>query len=664
MQSVASPSSHLPVLEPLVTFATMRITILCFLIFLASATCRNALAGTDEFQAALAKAARTSTLTAPGAKPFHLKLSAADTSGNSAEFKADLELWWVAPDKWRREVKSPVLTQTAVQDGTRYSEANTSDYLPFWLHELIQESVDPIPEAQLKDIDVDWSKSGCGEWETEYSKKEEKISVHNRVCFNANGTAREMFTQPLGVVFADYKSFSGKEVARTLTVWPGGLSEVKARVTLLEPLKPDDSLFAITSDTGLPSRLRFLSVPESALLPDTQANAVPAWPVVHNFPASGLININVKLDRDGKVREVGSPVSKNVVVNDATAAQIKNWKFQPYLVEGFPVQVSTNITIHFDTKMELLGANGKSFPAEPFLAHINKSRALSDPRTDDSPPFHLHATFQITPDQSGIYEETWLSPTKWRREIQLGPVTLLATQNHNEAYHKSKGADSTPKELDYLIDLMCGHFPRLDSFQEGDWGQSAVQLGGMDMVRVARGQVDAENRPITGQAYWFDFAGYLRADFVQPRATIYSKFEVWNRKQVARRAEVSENGKRRMLVDIDKIEPAGNVSDSLLVLEGVKPEILGSPNDDKSSDLVLPKPIYRVSPEHSAVDHGTVLVDVVLDAHGHVVDAKIKQSAGEALDAAALKAAMQWEFTPMMIKGVAGPGYATLRFDF
>ena len=646
----------------------MRVRFFCFLVLLVTVTCRNALASTDEFQDALAKAARASTLTVPGAKPFHLKLSAADTRSNSSEFKAELELWWAAPDKWRRELKSPVFTQTAVQDGTRYFETNSSDYLPFWLHELVQESFDPIPEAQLKDIDVDWSKSGCGKWETEYSKEAEKISVYNSVCFNSNGTVREIFAQPLGVAFADYKSFSGKEVARSLIVWPGGLSEVKAKVTLLEPLKLDDSLFAIPSDTGFPSHLRFPSVPESALESDTQANTPPAWPVVHNFPATGLISINVKIGLDGTIREVGTPVSKNVVMNDAAVAQIKNWKFKPYLVDGFPVQVNTNITLRFDAKMELLGANGKSYPAEPFLAHIKKSRELSDPRTDGSPPFHLHATFQIAPDPSGTYDETWLSPAKWRREIQLGSLTLLATQNGNEAYHKNKGADSTSKEIDYLIDLMYGHFPRLDSFQEGDWGQSAVQLGGMDMVRVARGQVDAENRPITGQAYWFDSAGFLRADFVQPRVTVYSNFAAWNRKQIPCRVEVSENGAGRMLVDIDKIEPAGDVPNSLLVLEGVKPEILGAPgggqNSDPSSDLVLPKPIRRVSPEHPAFGNGTVLVDVVLDARGHVVDGKIKRSAGEALDAAALKAAMQWEFTPMIIKGVAVPGSATLRFDF
>jgi TonB family protein len=32
----------------------------------------------------------------------------------------------------------------------------------------------------------------------------------------------------------------------------------------------------------------------------------------------------VKLDRDGTIREVGTPISKNVVVNDAAVAQIKN----------------------------------------------------------------------------------------------------------------------------------------------------------------------------------------------------------------------------------------------------------------------------------------------------------------------------------------------------
>ena len=34
-----------------------------------------------------------------------------------------------------------------MQDGTRYSETNSSDYLPFWLHELIQ---DPSPKATMQ----------------------------------------------------------------------------------------------------------------------------------------------------------------------------------------------------------------------------------------------------------------------------------------------------------------------------------------------------------------------------------------------------------------------------------------------------------------------------------------------------------------------------------
>ena len=60
----------------------------------------------------------------------------------------------------------------------------------------------------------------------------------------------------------------------------------------------------------------------------------------------------------------------------------------------------------------------------------------------------------------------------------------------------------------------------------------------------------------------------------------------------------------------------------------------------------------------------TVLVNVQLDQHGHVVDAKIRQSAGKALDAAALRAANQWEFSPMQIRGKAVPTTTVLRFDF
>lgn len=108
---------------------------------------------TRRFQQMLFQASQNSSLT-----PFHLKLSAAETyPSNPQENKAEIEIWWAARDKWRREIKSPLFSQTAVHNGARYTESNSADYLPFWIHEPIEESTDP------------------------------RIGVHHSVCFNTDG---------------------------------------------------------------------------------------------------------------------------------------------------------------------------------------------------------------------------------------------------------------------------------------------------------------------------------------------------------------------------------------------------------------------------------------------------------------------------------------------
>jgi TonB family protein len=59
-----------------------------------------------------------------------------------------------------------------------------------------------------------------------------------------------------------------------------------------------------------------------------------------------------------------------------------------------------------------------------------------------------------------------------------------------------------------------------------------------------------------------------------------------------------------------------------------------------------------------------VIVIVQLDLHGHVTNAFIRESGGDALDKAAMEAARQREFTPMMARGNAIPGIASIRFEF
>jgi TonB family protein len=376
----------------------------------------------QEFKSLVEKSFHVSSLTDSGSPPFHLKLHAGDPHNEHPEFTTDIELWWAAPDKWRRQITSPIFSQTAVQNGQHYSESNSSDYFPWWLHELITDPLNPLPIEELKDelknapIELRGSPTRrCAEWQSEFAQGSDRIGIHNSVCFNADATVQEAFTRTSSAHFGAYRTFGSKRVPGFLELSAksaeGRYVDLVGRLSLLEPLQEDAILFVVKDDTGLAARARFVSVPESALK-DYKLHAPPLqWPPVHNFPATGLMTINLKIDRNGNIREIDSAISRNVVLQEPAVEQVKNWKFKPFLVDGSPVQVNVDISIRFEAKTELLGSNGASLPVIPFFERIKKSQELSELHLDGNKPFHLHATVQYADHATGSYDELWQSPS-------------------------------------------------------------------------------------------------------------------------------------------------------------------------------------------------------------------------------------------------------------
>jgi TonB family protein len=645
-------------MKPLLTFALL----------LAAAASLRLLYGPGDFADTLAAASLKSSLILPGSQPFHMKLHAEETQTHDPDYTTDIEVWWAAPHKWRREVKSGVFSQTAAQNGAQYNESNSSDYLPWWLHELIQESVDPIPVADLKNEDVDYSGSGCAKWESQFQKDGQKVTEYNSACFSPDNLASELFTRTIAVHLNNYRSFGKKQVARSLTVWPQGAREIHAEITSLEPFEPDDARFSVTADTGFASRVRFVSVPETLLVRDPSDVQPIQWPPVYNFPNTGVVTIGVKIDRNGGVREIGTVVSPNVLLVDFIKDQVSHFKFKPYLSDGVPVEVNTNLVLRFDSKVEPLGANGKHFDAISFTDHIKKSRELSEPRTDGATPFSLHATFKTADGSSGTYDETWVSSTKWRREAKLGGVSVLQTQLGDNYYRKVAGADSVPPQLTVLLAAVSDPFPdKQYTIYESDWGQSAVQFAGVDTVRVARGRVDAQNQPVDGSAFWFDPDGLMLGAFNDSTTVTYSRFEPWEGKRVPRTFEFKQNGNITMTYSIDRLEAApsdgATVQDSTFVIEGVEPTT-GELAKLQAAGIVRPTPLRKVAPADPHAGHGTVIVIVRIDDRGHVTGAGVQQSGGQALDAAALAAAKQWEFSPGLNNGKPSGSFFVIRFAF
>jgi hypothetical protein len=551
----------------------------CFLLALAGAKFAISAAAQppqDDFHDAVLRAAKLSTLAEPGAPPFHLKLTAQDTTMRNPEYDAEIEVWWAAPGKWRRTVKSPAFTQIAIQNGERYYESNSAaDYLPYWLDELIRGSINPIPVDALASVSADSDRPGCGNWEVVHGSGDEMFSSYASMCFNPDGTAKQIFADPIGLQLAAYQEFDHKRIARQLIVWPGGRSEVTATVTVLEPLEkaersgsgaPISNLLDAPDDTGLASRVRFLSVPESALAQaDSPARPPLTWPSSYTFPVNGAIAVRVQIDREGNIREFPSAISKNQAINAGAVAQIKNWKFKPYLVDGFPVEVVTTLYVPYQLKYQPLGANGKEFPPISFGEHIKKYRALSDLRAEGGKPFHLRASFVLGADQVGKYEETWKSADEWTRQVELGGIVLRETRTGGNTATNFNGGTPWRPKLQAVISAMQDRLPDPRTFQEADWGNSAVpesnvypsSVGDSSehiLIRAARGAVDANNHPTSGQAYWFDSDGLLRANFAQGATVVNSKFASWDLKQVPRRIELFIATTPVAVVTVDSIE--------------------------------------------------------------------------------------------------------------
>jgi TonB family protein len=75
------------------------------------------------------------------------------------------------------------------------------------------------------------------------------------------------------------------------------------------------------------------------------------------------------------------------------------------------------------------------------------------------------------------------------------------------------------------------------------------------------------------------------------------------------------------------------------------------------------KPVYPAEAQASGAQ-GVVIIEATIDPEGKVANARVMRGVTAALDAAALDAVKQWEFTPTMVDGKAVPTIFTTTVNF
>ena len=521
------------------------------------------------------KAVERSTLDQAGTKPFHLKaaLRPSFERDNDSGRTGSVEIWWASPEQWKRELQAPGFHQTQIVNGGRVWQKNEGDYFPEWLNQIATALIRPVPLEQVLDrvktaevrqfnspmmqqININWVEdTGTAEV---HNISRGGISIDGKTGLLLYSSGRTGDAQ-----LKDFRDFHGRKIAQKVS---SGTPEVTADVTTLEDFAAPDRFFDTEGKDGDAHPIEIVMLDETALRKNLLPMEPIVWPALQDGSLEGNVTTTIVVDREGKVRETESIVSENNAVNDAGKKLILAMRFQPFLVNGVPVQAMSQITVPFKTTRP---AGTETFDSA--RTYFERGRQVSFPAAGSGKPYVLQADFQMRSKdgalETGQYTDTWLSDTQWKRELSFAKSHYVRSRDGDKRYQSEDGPDAPVLKM---IMRILEPIPATDTFTESDWRIKRDTANGVRTVRVLAGYESPEGKFDAEQTrgYWFDDTGVLMKTYFSGIESQRSNFEDFDGIKIARKIGVLKDGKLALLITVKDVTAAGQISDKEFQLHG------------------------------------------------------------------------------------------------
>jgi TonB family protein len=604
---------------------------------------------------------RRSTLAEPGAKPFYLKATLTDKDDAKSQFTGTVEEYWLSPAKWRRVVTLRDFSQTRIVNGDQIYEENNGDYFPVTSEMLANEIVDPLPKLAvdlMNQLGLMGAEPGSGQGQCmaeKYFNTSEGRETRVLLAYDCNTGLLIYLWSPTCCygVMTDYRKFHNKMVAYATKDNP-----INIRIDRLKDLdSPDESLFAIAQPTRSDKRLVTENLTETQVRTFLVSKAEVQWPQSKNSPDKSM-TVNVIIGRDGRVKEAKTYSRVDNEVEDAALTAVTKWTFQPQTVDGVPAQISTSFTLPFPADYQKVDARQPQ--ARPMF---DRMRATGDLRLEGAPPFHMKANFHSEDGSAkGTYEETWISPEKWRREVKLNDTTVLEVRTET-AFYRTFPGKYAPRLADDIIDAISFNLPgdNGSDFHDPDWGVTETKLANLPMLRLSAGYINPQGKPdpLARQFFVDEKTAFLRGRYHYSAITIFNDLQPFGQKVVARKLSIMGSSAGKVEIGIDALEPATKLDEAIFTPTGVTPVFTSDTEDERFTQPVV---IYTAKPSVPGW-HGHVTCAVQIDEHGHVRDVDVKGTADESVIKPIRAALMNWEYKPATIKGHPSLGFVQVNVE-
>jgi len=313
---------------------------------------------------------KSNGLDGPDIKPWHLKIEfkmSLNFVNGPQSFNGSMEEWYAGPFRWLRTYKGERPSwngsEWSVSKVERYTkreqQADLDDYSlmstiarPLTAPLFQAANIKPADEVVARIVDIENLALNC------ISYSEKSAAAHGKwpewlvplMCFDVDSHLRLIRSEKTLIHFDGIQMFQGRTVPREVTITFDGQPSAEIKVTLLEAVEgvdearlkpPADAVFRpYVIERGYPKPVTVYEV--AAHLP----------PMPGGKPFVGRLLVPVFIQKDGTVklqRWVSDDGRMGRMFKEVYKAVAK-WKFQPYLVDGQPVEVDYDAPYETDGK--------------------------------------------------------------------------------------------------------------------------------------------------------------------------------------------------------------------------------------------------------------------------------------------------------------------------
>ena len=341
-------------------------------------------AASAKAHALLARAVRINGPSAEGAAPWHLKADFQwQMRGRSVE-SGTIEEWWKSPYQWRRTYSLNKQTWTEWSVDRAHQLQSPETFLPRGFAELriatplitpLFQAKNFLPEYPMKiEATPDSTDMHCISVVNpeHYADQIDPDFLFPKYCLDKMAVLRGVLTSNTLVTFSNFTVVDNRAVARLVDVFVDGSKVSESKVSVFEPLsQADEALLQPGRNTVSEPFSPQASDPRPVLV-HSEKPIVPASMVIEG--GGGPIRLSVVIGKDGKVKPSGpifGTTAAGLGIVQAAREAAKGFRYQPYLIDGQPVEVAWTITFPF-------GANGYEAPA---MSESDKPTGF-DPKRD------------------------------------------------------------------------------------------------------------------------------------------------------------------------------------------------------------------------------------------------------------------------------------------